>query len=149
MRTMKGEVLLNIPARRAWEMYRDNNIVSHINPGMISSSEYLQGDGGPGSLRVFRMGPELNGFEKESREKIEKVEEGRSVTYHAVGGELRKMYDPYRVTLSFYPLPGSEQERCIAEWKAEFEPLSPAVPLPEKARMAALAFLKSFDKVGV
>lgn len=79
-------------------------------------------------------------------EKIEKVEKGRSVTYQVVDGDLRKMYDPYRVTFSFIPVEGKENEMCFAEWKAEFEPLTPATPPPEKAKDAALVFLKCFDK---
>lgn len=66
------------------------------------------------------------------------------MTYRVVGGELRDMYDPYRVTFSFVPVAGEEEEQCVAEWKAEFKPPSPAMPLPEKAMDAALGFLKSF-----
>lgn len=82
----------------------------------------------------------------ESTEKIEKVEIRRSVTYRVVGGELRKMHDPYKVTFSFIPVEGEEREKYIAEWKAEFEPLTPTTPAPEKARDAALGFLKSFKQ---
>ena len=84
---------------------------------------------------------------KESLEQIEKVEMGRSVTYQVIGGDLKQMYDPYRVTFSFIPMEGEgeENEKCIAEWKAEFEAVTPATPSPEKARDAALGFLKSFD----
>ena len=61
---------------------------------------------------------------KESLEQIEKVEMGRSVTYLVIGGDLKQMYDPYRVTFSFIPVEGEENEKCIAEWKAEFETLA-------------------------
>ncbi|XP_058101035.1 major latex protein 146-like [Magnolia sinica] len=145
MRSMKGEVVLNIPAEKAWEMYRNNEIVSKINPDMLAAAEYLQGDGSPGSLRLFKLGPAVRGYVKESMEKIEKVEVGRSITYQVIGGELKNMYDPYRVTFTFSPVPGSNGEKCIAEWKAEFEPLSPTMPPPEKAKDAALGFLKSFE----
>jgi hypothetical protein len=57
MRSMKGEVVLNIPAEKAWEMYRDNDIISKINPQMLARAEYIEGDGNPGSLRVFKLGP--------------------------------------------------------------------------------------------
>lgn len=57
MKMMKGEVVLNIPAEKAWEMYRNNEIISQINPEMLSGAEYIQGDGGPGSLRLFKLGP--------------------------------------------------------------------------------------------
>lgn len=83
---------------------------------------------------------------KESTEIIEKVEVGKSVTYRVIAGELKNMYDPYIVTFSFTPLPGKELEKCTVEWKAEFEPLSPATPPPEKAKDAALGFIKSFEK---
>ncbi|XWS68640.1 hypothetical protein CRYUN_Cryun04dG0108200 [Craigia yunnanensis] len=145
MKIMKGEVVLSIPAEKAWEMYRNNEIISKINPEMLSGAEYIQGDGGPGSLRLFKLGPAVCNYVKESMEQIEKVEMGRSVTYQVIGGDLKKMYDPYRVTFSFIPMEGEENEKCIAEWKAEFEVVAPATPPPEKARDAALGFLKSFD----
>lgn len=88
----------------------------------------------------------VRSYVKESTEKIERVEGGRSVTYRVVGGDLHKMYDPYRVTFSFTPLQGKENDKCLAEWKAEYEALNPATPPPEKARDAALGFLKWFDK---
>ncbi|XVE92759.1 hypothetical protein REPUB_Repub01dG0127200 [Reevesia pubescens] len=145
MRMMKGEVVLSIPAEKAWEMYRNNEIISKINPEMLSGAEYIHGDGGPGTLRLFKLGPAVCNYVKESMEKIEKVEMGRSVTYEVIGGHLKEMYDPYRVTFSFIPMEGEEKEKCIAEWKAEFEAVAAATPPPEKARDAALGFLKSFD----
>ena len=57
MRSMKGEVVLNIPAEKAWEMYRDNEVINKINPEMLAGAEYIQGDGSPGSLRLFKLGP--------------------------------------------------------------------------------------------
>ncbi|OVA07769.1 Bet v I domain [Macleaya cordata] len=147
MKSMKGEgVQLNIPAKKAWEMYRDDKIISKINPDMLSSAQYIEGDGSPGSLRLFKLGPAVHGYVKESTQKIEEVVEGRSITYQVIGGELRNMYDPYRVTFSFLPVTGKENEQCIAEWNVEFEPLSPTTPPPEKARDVAIGFLKSFEK---
>ena len=88
----------------------------------------------------------ISNYVKESTEKIEKVEMGQSVTYRVIGGDLRRMYDPYRVTFSFIPVEGKENEMCLAEWKAEFEPLTSEMPPPLKARDAALGFLKWFEK---
>lgn len=56
------------------------------------------------------------------------------------------MYDPYRVTFSFIPVKGRESKKCTAQWRAEFEPLTPTIPPPEEARDAALSFVQSFDK---
>ncbi|KAM4103884.1 hypothetical protein ACJW30_06G112400 [Castanea mollissima] len=143
MRSMKGEVVLNIPAEKAWEMYRDNEVISKINPEMLARAEYIQGDYSPGMVDAA-----ISNFVKESTEKIEKMEMemGQSVTYRVIGGDLRRMYDPYRVTFSFIPVEGKENEMCLAEWKAEFEPLTPETPPPLKARDAALGFLKWFEK---
>lgn len=57
---MKGEVELNIPAEKAWEMYRDDQIISKIKPEMLVRAEYIEGDGSPGSLRLFKLGPGLS-----------------------------------------------------------------------------------------
>ncbi|XP_057461672.1 major strawberry allergen Fra a 1-E-like [Actinidia eriantha] len=146
MRSMKGEVVLNMPAEKVWDMYRNDEIISKINPEMLAAAQYIEGDGSPGSIRLFKLGPAVSGYVKDSTEKIERVETGRCVMYSVIGGDLKNLYDPYRVTFSFIPVEGKENEQCIAEWKVEFEPLSPATPPPEKARDAALGFLKSFDK---
>ncbi|KAK8993305.1 hypothetical protein V6N11_033406 [Hibiscus sabdariffa] len=143
MKMMKGEVVLNMPAEKAWEIYRNNEIISKLNPDLLSAAVYVQGDGGPGSLRLFKLGPAVSDYVKESMEKIEEVVTGRSVTYEVIGGDLKEMYDPYRVTFSFIPVEGNNT-KCIAEWKAEFEPATATRP-PEKARDAALRFLESFD----
>lgn len=57
MKSMRGEVVLHIPAAQAWEMYRNNEIISQINPDMLAKAEYLHGDGSPGSMRLFKLGP--------------------------------------------------------------------------------------------
>lgn len=88
----------------------------------------------------------VSSYVEESVERIEKVETGRSVSYDVVGGELRKMYNPYKVTFTFTPVEGKENEMCVAQWKAEYEPLTPTIPPPDKARDAALQFLLCFDK---
>jgi hypothetical protein len=81
-------------------------------------------------------------------QKIEKIESGRHFSYQVIRGELKEMYDPYHVTFSFIPVPGKEGEQCIAGWKAEFELINPHDPLPEKAKDAALGFLKLFESCG-
>uniref|UniRef100_J3MSL0 Bet v I/Major latex protein domain-containing protein n=2 Tax=Oryza brachyantha TaxID=4533 RepID=J3MSL0_ORYBR len=145
MKSLQGEVKLNIPANKAWEMFTNNETLGKISPEMLSGAEYLEGDGSPGSLRVFKLGPALHHFVKESVQKIEKVETGRCFGYEVVSGELKEVYDPYHVTFSFAPVPGKEEEQCVAGWKAEFEPISPTSPPPEKAKDAALGFLKLFE----
>ncbi|CAK7324001.1 unnamed protein product [Dovyalis caffra] len=134
MRSMKGEVELNIPAQKAWEMYRDNEIISKINPEMLALAEYI--DIVPNHVfanLILRYQPTtliyqsftvfhalVSSYVKEPMQKIEKVEIGRSVTNSVVGGRLRDMYDPFRVTFSLVPVQGKrkEEEKCIAEWKA-------------------------------
>ncbi|XP_062192111.1 major strawberry allergen Fra a 1-E-like [Phragmites australis] len=148
MKSLQGEVQLNIPATKAWEIFTNNETVAKINPEMLAGAEYLEGDGSPGSLRLFRLGPALHHFVKESVQKIEKIESGRCLGYEVIRGELKEMYDPYHVTVSFIPVPGKEGEQCIATWKAEFEPISPTTPMPENAKDAALGFLKLFETCG-
>jgi hypothetical protein len=81
-------------------------------------------------------------------QKITKMESGWHFTYEVLRGELREMYDPYHVTFSFIPVPGKEDEQCIAGWKAEFDLINPHTPLPENAKDAALAFHKLFEFYG-
>ncbi|XP_052206647.1 MLP-like protein 423 [Diospyros lotus] len=145
MKSMRGEVELHIPAEKAWQMYRDNQIAGKINPQLLAAAHYIAGDGRPGSLRLFKLGPAVNEYVKESIEMIEEVEEGRRVTYSVVAGDLRKMYDPYKVTISFVPVEGDGRNKCIAEWKVEFQPLTTTTPPPGKAKDIALRFLKSFE----
>ncbi|KAL8151062.1 hypothetical protein V2J09_020870 [Rumex salicifolius] len=151
VKTMTGEVRLNMPASKAWKIYRDNQIISKVNPSMLLQASYIQGDGNPGSLRLFQLGPAaVSSYVRESVQKIEKVEEGgKSSTYQVIGGQIANMYKPYRVTTSFVPIRGKEDSVCVAEWKAEFKPLSAAVPPPAKARDVALDFLACFDKLRI
>ena len=37
--------------------HTSNEILSKVNPEMLAGAEYLEGDGSPGSLRLFRLGP--------------------------------------------------------------------------------------------
>ncbi|KAI3937000.1 hypothetical protein MKX01_015215 [Papaver californicum] len=67
MQSLREEAVLNIPASKAWSMYRDDKIISKINPDMLSGAEYIKGDGSPGSLRVFKLGPAVHSYVKESR----------------------------------------------------------------------------------
>uniref|UniRef100_A0A0A9A7T6 Bet v I/Major latex protein domain-containing protein n=1 Tax=Arundo donax TaxID=35708 RepID=A0A0A9A7T6_ARUDO len=112
---------------------------------MLAGAEYLEGDG---SLRLFRLGPALHHFVKESAQKIKKVESGRCLGYEVIRGELKQIYDPYHVTFSFVPVSGKENEHCVAGSKAEFEPISTTTPLPENAKDAALGFLKHMESCG-
>jgi hypothetical protein len=57
MKSLQGEVHLNIPASKAWEMFTNNETLGKISPEMLSGAEYLEGDGSPGSLRIFKLGP--------------------------------------------------------------------------------------------
>lgn len=57
MKKMRGEVELKLPAEKAWEMFRDDAIITKINPEMLADARYIQGDGSPGSLRLFKLGP--------------------------------------------------------------------------------------------
>ncbi|CAL8136309.1 unnamed protein product [Prunus armeniaca] len=38
MRSMEVEVMLGIPAEKAWEIYRDYDIINKINPEMLMSA---------------------------------------------------------------------------------------------------------------
>ncbi|KAL2493919.1 MLP-like protein [Forsythia ovata] len=112
---------------------------------MLDSAQYIEGDGSSGSLRLLKFGPVFSNYVKESTELIEIVEHGRSVTYRVTDGDLIKMYDPYRVNFSFIPIKGNEREKCIAQWRTEFVPLTPKMPPPIEARDAAISFLRCFD----
>ncbi|GJN16446.1 hypothetical protein PR202_gb03435 [Eleusine coracana subsp. coracana] len=81
MEDLQGEVHLNIPAHKAWEMFTNNETVAKINPEMLASAEYLKGDGSLRSLRILRLGPALHHFVKEYVQKIKKIESGRHLSY--------------------------------------------------------------------
>ena len=89
----------------------------------------------------------LNAYVSESKQRIEEVKEGPGngvlqMKYTVLEGDVRKMYDPYTVTFSFR---GDEKKKCIAGWRAEYEPISPNVAAPEKAKDVALSFMKSIE----
>ena len=55
--TMRGEIVLNMSAEKAWEVLTNNDKLSKVDPQMLSSAEYIEGDGSPGTLRLFKLGP--------------------------------------------------------------------------------------------
>ncbi|GLJ17075.1 hypothetical protein SUGI_0295390 [Cryptomeria japonica] len=143
---LNGEVKLNIPASKAWEIYRNNELTRKVNPDLLADAQYLEGDGTPGSIRLLKLGPAVNKYVSQSKEKIEKVKEDKNgtyeITYKVVDGELKKMYDPYTVTFTFTPLQAGD---CTAAWRAQYNPLIADVPPPEKAKKAALQFMKEIE----
>lgn len=62
MNMMRGEIVLNMNAGKAWGVLTSNDKLSKVNPLMLSSAEYIQGDGAPGSLRLFKLGPGIEFF---------------------------------------------------------------------------------------
>lgn len=54
---LNGEVKLNIPASKAWEIYRNNELTRKVNPDLLADAQYIEGDGAPGSIRLLKLGP--------------------------------------------------------------------------------------------
>eukprot|EP00253_Pinus_taeda_P001676 PITA_01676 len=144
---MDGEVELNVPASKAWEIFKTNELIKKVNPNLLANAEYIEGDGRPGSIRLFKLGPGVKTYVSESKQRIEEVKEGPGsdvlqMKYRVVEGELKKMYDSYTVTFSFR---SDEKNKCIAGWRAEYQSLSPNVAPPDKAKNFALRFLKAIE----
>ena len=57
MGVMNGEVELNVPASKAWEIFKTNELIKKVNPNLLADAKYVQGDGSPGSVRLFKLGP--------------------------------------------------------------------------------------------
>jgi len=145
---MNGEVELNVPASKAWEIFKTNELLKKVNPNFLANAEYVEGDGRPGSIRLLKLGPGVNTYVSESKQRIEEVKEGPGsgvlqMKYKVLEGELKKMYDPYTVTFSFRG--DGNKNKCIAGWRAEYQLLSPNVAAPEKAKDVALRFMKAIE----
>ncbi|KAI5311277.1 hypothetical protein L3X38_000115 [Prunus dulcis] len=85
---MEAEVMLGIPAEKAWEIYRDNDIINKINPEMLTSAEYIEGDGCHGSLRLFKLGPIQTSAPSTDKFQLEidtNVKIGRALTILVMG----------------------------------------------------------------
>ncbi|GJN03332.1 hypothetical protein PR202_ga20764 [Eleusine coracana subsp. coracana] len=154
MKNLRGEVRLNIPADKAWEMFTNNETVAKINPEMLASAEYLEGDGSPGSLRIFRLGTDKTECTNLNIELI--ILDDLSVGLHKLQHCItlyrnmsRRLKRLSRVGISVMKsVAASAQtvfQTLIAGWKAEFDLINPPAPLPENAKDAALGFLKLFE----
>ncbi|CAI0424425.1 unnamed protein product [Linum tenue] len=70
----------------------------------------------PGSIRLFQLGPGSCAELRESTEKIEKVEPGRSVTYRVIGGDLRDNNRRRWVTVKVWPAVGLISLEDAQQW---------------------------------
>ncbi|CAI0424426.1 unnamed protein product [Linum tenue] len=97
-------------------MYRDNDIINNINPHMLPLAKYIHGNGSPAAFTVFCCVPCSCAELRESTEKIEKVEPGRSVTYRVIGGDLRDNNRRRWVTVKVWPAVGLISLEDAQQW---------------------------------
>ncbi|XP_022151242.1 MLP-like protein 423 [Momordica charantia] len=115
-------------ADKFWNNMRESTIIfPKAFPHDYKSIEVLEGDGkAVGSVRLitYAEGSELA---KESKEKIEAVdEEKKTVSYSVIEGDLLKYYKSFKGHISVSP----KGEGSSVKWSCEYEKASEEIPDP-------------------
>ncbi|KAG6541171.1 hypothetical protein Mapa_017468 [Marchantia paleacea] len=121
MPTFDHEVELEVSAATMWAAMKDQNtIFPKIMPQAVSSIEIVEGEGGPGSVRVVKFGPMVpeGGFVKERIVSLD-IEGFSVVSEEVEGGHLVQFgFTKWVQTLKLIPTGDNTSKLLIS---AEFE----------------------------
>lgn len=110
------ELKLPVPVHRIWCAAKQIQVLMpQILPDVFTSCD-LDGDGGPGSIRVYHCGPAIQeGFT--IRERIDEIDESlHSISYSVLEGDPR--YKSMRATIRY--ITSEDGATCTANFKAEY-----------------------------
>ncbi|MCO5559897.1 hypothetical protein L7F22_013501 [Adiantum nelumboides] len=141
---MAAAIELKVPAASLWETIKDPAVVPKLMPEYVSGCEYVEGDGGVGSLRLMKFGPAVAHFVTISKERIEAVDEaGKKLAYSVIEGELMNYFKLYKVSLEV--VQGVGDHTCIVNWSLQYEPINPEMPPPEISKEGAIKTFKAVE----
>lgn len=124
------EVDVKSVADKFWNSMRDSTIIfPKAFPHDYKSIEVLEGDGkAVGSVRLITYS-EGSSLVKESKERIEAVdEEKKTVSYSVIEGDLLKYYKSFKGHIAVSPK--EDGSGSSVKWRCEFEKASEEVPDP-------------------
>eukprot|EP00250_Pteridium_aquilinum_P019785 c2456_g1_i1 orf=512-985(-) len=143
-RSLAAAIELKVSATTLWATIKSPDIVPKLMPQYVSGCEYVEGDGGVGSIRLMTFGPAAADFVTFSKEKIEVLdEEGKKLVYSVIDGELLNHFKSYRVCVEV--VEGATDNGCTVNWILEYEPNNPEMPPPEISKEGAINTFKAFE----
>ncbi|CAM6047226.1 unnamed protein product, partial [Sphagnum compactum] len=111
-----------------------------VMPDYFQKSEYLEGNGGPGTLRLITMGPAV-GHAKQVKERMDVIdEENKTLKYTMVDGDPR--YSSFGGMMKFTS--GAEQGTSDAYWEVQYEPVGDMGP-PEHVKGMVIKVFKALE----
>ncbi|KGN51827.1 MLP-like protein 423 [Cucumis sativus] len=128
--TLSVELDVKSVADKFWKNMRDSTIIfPKAFPHDYKSIEVLEGDGkAVGSIRLITYS-EGSPIVKESKERIEAVdEEKKTVSYSVIEGDLLKYYKSFKGHIAV--IPKEEENGSSVKWSCEFEKASEEIPDP-------------------
>jgi len=138
--TLSHTEVLQCPAAEIWEACKHaDTILPELMPDYFTKTEFIQGHGEPGSIRVITMGPAIPhaGQVKERMDKFD--EESKTLGYTVLEGDPR--YSHFSAEMQFVPV----GETTEAVWTAKYEPVGDMGP-PEHMKAIATLVFKTFER---
>lgn len=111
------EVNLSVPVHRIWSAAKKIDVLMPLALPDVFSRCDLDGDGGPGTIRVYHCGPAIQEGLK-IRERIDEIDEERhSISYTVLEGDSR--YKCMRANITYFP--NADSATSTAVFKAEYD----------------------------
>lgn len=139
--TLSHTEILNCGAQDAWECcLHSDKVLPDLLPEYFSSAEILEGNGGPGTVRVLHFGPAIPQAGA-AKERLDKVDDAtRTLSYTVVEGDPR--YTNFTATVHFE---AKGENQTAATWTAKYDPVGEAGP-PEHVKNISILMFKTFEK---
>jgi hypothetical protein len=123
---------LQCSADAFWEACKHlDDLLPALKPDHFTKSVFLQGFGGPGSIRVVKMGPAIT-HDRDVTERMDKIDEAtKSFGYTVLEGYPQ--YSSFSAEMTFVPV---DETSSKVEWIGKYEPIGdvgPPVYIKERA----------------
>ncbi|KAF7827666.1 MLP-like protein 328 [Senna tora] len=125
---------LKSPAEKFYKLLRtQNQQIPSACTDMVHDVEVLEGD-----IKLWKFS--IEGKEEVMKARIEVDEANKSLTYVAVGGNIRELYKSYRVIIK------TEMSGNL-KLRLEYEKLNEQVPPPNKYLQFTINLMKQIDQI--
>jgi hypothetical protein len=142
MPTLEVQEELKVEVKRLWKASKDaDSLLPKLVPEFIRSHERLQGDGGPGTVRIVHFGPGIPQATP-AKEHIDLLDDTNYTMSYTVIEGVGHQYSLLKPTITFTP--GVDATTTVAKWSMEYQPVGEQGP-PEAARIAAVHVFKAME----
>jgi hypothetical protein len=127
-----------------WEACKHlDDLLPALMPDHFTKSVFLQGYGGPGSIRVVKMGPAIT-RDRDVTERMDKIDDAtKSVAYTVLEGYPQ--YSSLSAEMIFVPV---DETSSKVVWTAKYEPVGDAGP-PVYIKERAVLVFKTLERAAL